>query len=346
VQIELIPVRTTDDTPERWFAVLAPTYAKDYPTLHPWPRELAVGGIRYPKPGEEAHWWLAGIDGVDVGGLCVTLPLMDNTETALLEVFVALDYRHRGIGSQLMEHGLEFASNAGRPRQMAQTTQEIDAQPPPAMGFLERRGFKPALHELFSHLDLTTLDETTLSTLAAEAQHRSSGYVLETWVGPPPDDEACAQLGFLEGTLSEDAPLGDLEWERENWDAARVRQAHENLQRTGAVSLHAVARDRTGRIVAWTHLVSCPSEPTWAMQWNTVVDPAHRGHRLGVAVKTANLVRLRALLPAVERIETGNAEENEHMLRVNRAMGFVPVAHSWEYQRTGGFAPRVPPSGP
>ena len=325
--------------PERWFAVIGPTFAKDYPTLHPWTHELAVGGIRYPKPGEESHWWLASVDGTDVGGVSVALPVLDNTETALIDLFVIQDHRRRGVGNQLMEHAVEYAAGAGRPRQMVVTIQEMGAEPPPGVRFLERWGFKPALHELFSQLDLTVLDQGAISALSVDATAHGAGYVVETSVGPPPDDEACAQLGLLEGTLSEDAPLGDLHWERENWDAARVRQAHENLRLSGVVSLHAVALDRTGRIVAWTHLVNCPSEPTWAMQWNTVVDPAHRGHRLGAAVKLANLAQLRERLPAVERIETGNAEENEHMLRVNRAMGFVPVAHSWEHQRTGGFAP-------
>ena len=92
-------------------------------------------------------------------------------------------------------------------------------------------------------------------------------------------------------------------------------------------------RDRVGHVVAWTHLVSEPSEPTWAMQWETVVHPAHRGHRLGAAIKLANLAQLRERLPAVQRIETSNAAENEHMLRVNRAMGFVAVGHLWEYKR-------------
>jgi GNAT superfamily N-acetyltransferase len=334
VDIELIPVQGSDDTPERWFNVVAATFAADCPSLHPWPRELGVGEVHYPKPGEEPHWWLAHVDGADVGGVSVTLPLVDNTQTALIEVYVRQALRRRGIGNQLLTFAVDFAREAGRPRQIADTVQEISAKESPGGTFLELHGFKPALHELFSHLDVTTLDVAVPAALVKDAQRLGTGYAVETWVGPPPDDDACAQLGQLEGTLSEDAPLGDLEWERENWDARRVRQAHENLQLMGAVGLHAVARDRTGHIVAWTHLVACPSEPTWAMQWNTVVDPAHRGHRLGAAIKMANLAQLRHRLRSVERIETGNAEDNEHMLRVNRAMGFVPVAHQWEYQHT------------
>jgi GNAT superfamily N-acetyltransferase len=333
VDVELTPVRTTDDTPERWFRVLTPTFATDYPGLHPQTHEFVVGGMRYPTPGEQPYWWLASVEGADVGGVSVNLPLVDNTDAAMIEVFVAQEYRRRGIGDHQMRHALDFAANAGRQRQITSVAQEFGAKGPPAVPFLERHGFQQALHELISHVNVTALDESALAALEVDARRGSSEYDVETWVGPPLDDDTSAQLGYLEGTLSEDAPLGDTEWQRENWDAARVRLAHENLKRMGVVSLHAVARDRVGHVVAWTHLVSEPSEPTWAMQWETVVHPAHRGHRLGAAIKLANLAQLREQLPAVQRIETSNAAENEHMLRVNRAMGFVAVGHLWEYKR-------------
>ena len=39
----------------------------------------------------------------------------------------------------------------------------------------------------------------------------------------------------------------------------------------------------------WTDLATTIHEPGRAYQWGTLVDRAHRGHRLGVAVKVANL---------------------------------------------------------
>ncbi|MEA1903199.1 MAG: GNAT family N-acetyltransferase, partial [Actinomycetota bacterium] len=54
----------------------------------------------------------------------------------------------------------------------------------------------------------------------------------------------------------------------------------------------------------------------------TMVDPAHRGHALGKWVKAA--VNLEALekWPGGRYEETGNAEGNDAMLGINRAMGF------------------------
>jgi len=332
--LELVAVLAGDVTPERWYAVLRPATAYDLPNIHPWTAELAIGRIRHPRPGEEAHRWLATVDGVDVGGVALQLPLVDNTATALVDLFVLPEHRRRGIGTRLLEHAVEQARAAGRTRMFAEAGAALDQQTSPGMAFLERHGFVAALGDLLSQLHLDRLDESAVEAMAADARVMSSGYALEVWQGPPATDEVCAQLGHLEGTLSEDAPLGDLEWERENWDADRVRGAAESLQRMGLHSFHGVARDTTGRIVAWTNLVACPSEPMWAMQWATVVEPDHRGHRLGALVKTANLAELRRALPQTRIIETGNAEVNEHMLRVNRAMGFEPAARFWEYQRT------------
>jgi mycothiol synthase len=50
---------------------------------------------------------------------------------------------------------------------------------------------------------------------------------------------------------------------------------------------------------------------------------AHRGHGLGLAVKTRMLRWLTAERPDLERIYTSSAASNAHMLRVNRALGFT-----------------------
>ncbi len=54
----------------------------------------------------------------------------------------------------------------------------------------------------------------------------------------------------------------------------------------------------------------------------TIVHPEHRGHRLGLAVKLANLEALAEEAPAVRRIVTGNAAVNAPMIAVNDMMGF------------------------
>ena len=59
----------------------------------------------------------------------------------------------------------------------------------------------------------------------------------------------------------------------------------------------------------------------------------HRGHRLGMRMKLANLVALDDADPTRERIYTWNADENEHMLAINVALGFRPFALESTWQR-------------
>jgi hypothetical protein len=50
-------------------------------------------------------------------------------------------------------------------------------------------------------------------------------------------------------------------------------------------------------------------------------------------VKIHNLRRLLAEYPAVERVITFNAAENDHMLAINIALGFRPAGWDGEWQR-------------
>jgi hypothetical protein len=63
-----------------------------------------------------------------------------------------------------------------------------------------------------------------------------------------------------------------------------------------------------------------------------VVARAHRGHRLGLLVKVAMLELLAGREPGLERIITGNADVNEHMIAINTELGYRILDHwlSWE----------------
>src|SRR3712207_7186814 len=44
----------------------------------------------------------------------------------------------------------------------------------------------------------------------------------------------------------------------------------------------------SGKVVGYTEIRVPSHHPGRAYQWGTLVDPAHRGHRLGIALKAAN----------------------------------------------------------
>ena len=139
--------------------------------------------------------------------------------------------------------------------------------------------------------------------------------------------------------MSTDAPSGALSYEPEIWDVARVRHVEDTWRRAGQSALVVAARHRaTGELAAYTVLQTTADKPWLASQDDTLVAAGHRGHRLGMLIKILNLRLLREAYPAVRRVLTYNAAENDHMLGINIALGFKPAGYDGEWQRTAAAA--------
>jgi len=82
-----------------------------------------------------------------------------------------------------------------------------------------------------------------------------------------------------------------------------------------------------------TRLVLPALDPGRVYQWGTLVTPEHRGHRLGLALKAANLAQLQAAHPEPLLLTTYNAEVNSHMIGINERLGFRPVERLGEFQK-------------
>src|SRR6266581_1669064 len=133
--------------------------------------------------------------------------------------------------------------------------------------------------------------------------------------------------------MGTEVPLGGLAITEEKWDAERVRWNFATVRAQGRRVVESVARQTaTGRLVGYTTLAVASHTPHLAYQWDTLVLHEHRGRRLGLLLKAANLRALTAGLPGVRRVATWNARENEPMLRVNRALGFEVVGRLTEWQ--------------
>jgi GNAT superfamily N-acetyltransferase len=110
------------------------------------------------------------------------------------------------------------------------------------------------------------------------------------------------------------------------WDAARYREHEESVLARRRVHLTvAVRHDHSGRLVGFTDVGIPAGDVEVGYQWSTVVDGAHRGHRLGMLLKVANLRQVAATLPSVRYLNTWNADANTHMVAVNERLGFHPM---------------------
>ena len=142
----------------------------------------------------------------------------------------------------------------------------------------------------------------------------------------------------LDATLMVEAPTGDIEREAETADVARLRADEAMIAKQGRVKVNTVALappDDSGEreLVAYTDVAVTVHEPERAYQWGTLVRTDHRGHRLGLAVKVANVRLLQETHPQVTTVVTFNADVNAPMVAVNERLGFRPVQWMGELQK-------------
>lgn len=173
-----------------------------------------------------------------------------------------------------------------------------------------------------------------VDALAREAESAGEAYAVVTWSGVVPEEHV-ERLAHLRARMSVDAPSAGMELEMERWDADRVRADDRLVASMGRTPVWALAVDRaSGEAVAYTLIVCPPENPEVAYQEDTLVLTGHRGHRLGMRLKVANLRQLRALRAGVRRVYTWNADENAWMLAINTALGFRLAAYEgcWQQQ--------------
>jgi GNAT superfamily N-acetyltransferase len=330
-------VQPDDDQAVRGYhAVHAAARAADLPDLPELSLREATGGLLHPWPARERHHLLARLDGEPAGALVLGLPLTDNTHIVHTDLYVAPHLRRRGVGRALFQAATDFARDRGRSLLMGDYVTTLPGGPardPAHAAFASAMGVSPALPEVRRRLDLDTVDKDSWTRLAADAWTKAAGYSILSWVGATPED-VIADVARLEGRMVTDAPLGELRYEPEQYDAERMRGNERVHELRGHRSYQAAARhDASGRLAAWTALVLDADVTAHAWQQTTIVDPDHRGHRLGLLVKVENLHNALGHEPLLRYVDTWNATENAHMIAINEAIGFraVDAWVDWQY---------------
>ena len=298
----------------------------DVPGEPPMSDRFFAGWLRMYWTEDRPETWLArDTAGVPSGWYSLTLPARENTHLAYLTPVVGLGHRRRGIGTALVRHAAGRAHAGGRALLSAECTLGS-----PGEAFSRALGARAGMAEASRVLHLRAIPDGHLARLRERAQAAAGGYSLLSWAGPAPE-RYIEQVAALNQD-GEDAPH-EAGHEAQRWDVARVRAAEQRAAGQGLRRYSVAARsERTGELAALTELQVDPQAPEWAYQGLTVVARAHRGHRLGLLVKVAMLERLAGREPQLERIITGNADVNEHMIAINVALGYQILDHwlSWE----------------
>ncbi len=229
------------------------------------------------------------------------------------------------------DHLRAEATQQGRVRLMGSVDQPLDpAAADPGGQFAAASAAAPVLIETRRRLDVTAANPAVLARLG-EQRAKSQGYSMVQWVGQTPQ-RWLDDIAYLTGRMSTDAPLDDLQWEAEAYDAGRMRARDASCLACGLHMVTTAAVDSTGQLVAFTQIVGDSTSHWYADQWNTIVAPEHRGHRLGTLIKVANLAHARAQRAELRIIDTCNADTNAYMVAINEAIGFRPHRRTVEWQ--------------
>ena len=206
-------------------------------------------------------------------------------------------------------------------------TVEVEAGSPHSAWLGARGGRLGALDE---H-NVLPLDAVSRADLEALTATPPAGYELLTWDAPTPADLIDGYVRLVDSL--NDAPNGELTLERAVYSPARLRDWESGLLARGHALWVTVARHvETGDLAAYNQLEIRPEWPEVVENQDTAVAGPHRGHGLGLWVKAVNLLRVLDELPGAVCVSTWNSAGNEHMLRVNRRLGFVRqhVVEQWE----------------
>lgn len=264
---------------------------------------------------EERASFAAFEDRQMIGAAVIQFPLRDNLEVGYIEVSVVPAARRRGVGSALLDLVTRAATDRRRTLMLAETTRGLSDRTSPGRDFALARGF----------IDDTTLAIRSQSLAGPWPARRApeSGYSLRSWIGAAPHglEDAYARLRAL---LNQEAPSGIVELENEYWDRARLGQEFEQNRQMGRTMVTVVAAAPTGELVGHTQLV-IPTGTPEVFQWDTLVLAEHRGHGLGLALKSEALHAAEQLISGRRRVVTWNDASNAPMIAVNEALGYRQI---------------------
>jgi len=291
----------------------------------------------------------ARLDGEIVGNAVLAHMGQEPSPVAWLGLSVHPGVRRRGVGTALADHIERRAREAGFTIFQAHVNHTVATGGPrlasptgygdlpasdPGVRFLTKRGYRLQQINRISFLRLP-IAPAVLGERRAEAEAKAGpDYRVLAWTEPTPD-RWVDDIALLNTRMFTDAPLGDMEMDTTPWDADRVRAEEQVHAKTGRIRLiAAVEHVPTGHLVAFNELAIPQDRARPVSQGATLVLNAHRGNRLGMLVKIANIQELAQVSPESRVIETSNAEENRPMLDVNEAVGFTAIGSSGMWRKT------------
>ncbi len=315
--------------------------------------------LEMADPYERQVILVAKLGGEIIGTVDIALPLADDLELAEFTLDILPEFQGQGVGRQLLEAAEHFARDEGRHTILIDTNHPGSTLEDSAAGqlipgtgpgfvpmnsreveFARHTGYTLQHIEQFSSCALP-LDSKLVAELEAEAEEANAGrYRLHHWTDRCPESLLEAVVA-LENGAGEDGMPGSEADAGMVLDAAMLREAEAVAIAQGRRTVvTAVEHIASGTLAGLTTISVLALRPDVVFQDDTVVLQAHRGNKLGLLIKVANMVRLSEQFPDARVLYTWNAPENRYLLTVNQQLGFTTAGV------TGIWQKELPDRGP
>lgn len=313
IRIEQLGPDAPYDDLAQFYDVSSSVYFEDFPGHRIPSREAFVEQMRMPTtPVGPRRSWVARAGGSIVGIAMVYFLPEENDHAALANVRVLPSARRQGIGAGLLRATLPAMRAENRRVVFGRALKSGSTGDRWARGLGFRKVNELAMQSL----------EVNDATAALWHVPAPVGYRIVKWTGPAPDD-LVADYARARTAISE-APLGELRLAHPEWTVERVRQYEANARAAGTeVRVVVAVHEETGEVAGLTTMQFRLNEDEQGYQGDTAVLPGHRGHGLGRFMKAEMMRWIRAERPEMRKVTTHSASTNEHMIRVNRQLGYT-----------------------
>jgi GNAT superfamily N-acetyltransferase len=303
-------------------------HATDSPWAHPSTVSELVSRITYGWDLEPGRHFLGRVKGRPVALGVVSVSEWDNLDLAWLDLVVHPELRRQGHGTTMFGHLTEVGRSMGRTKFGADSW---DGTPGEAFAGSVGMVRKSQAVNRRQHLEEVSFEKVErLYAEAAEAAEAAGAYELVRIEGRTPEGSMPA-VSVMAAAIN-DAPLDDLDFEDEVFPPERIRN-YETATLSSRRLYRLLARHRDSGVLAGHTVVAVERErPALGHQHDTSVVRDHRGHRLGLLLKSGMNLWLREAEPQLESVDTWNAESNDHMIGVNEELGYRWMGRGLQFQ--------------
>ena len=281
------------DELERWLAIAA--------AVRPDRAGSVADYVDWKRQAEDMAWFVASVDGEDVGAALAYVGWHSIPGTGRGEAFVLPGHRGVGIGTAIYEELAAWVQERGCVT-LETTVAEDDEE---SLGWAHRRGFREFSRQSRLVLDLTAVD--------APAVEPPEGVEITTWAERPDlaagvYEVACEVYTDVPG--EEDTAMGSFE----DWLANDMTGETDRPEATFIALLG-------GEVVGYAKLSLSTDDSAVAHHDMTGVKRAFRGRGIAGALKRAEIAW--AKRAGYECLETGNEVRNEPIRRLNERHGYT-----------------------